>query len=125
MLRLLSCRNKPGKFQSSSERKRRNEKIDEAKFIVTKKCCDEIDVRCDKLETLCDTIEYGLTGDDKIQAQFYSVPEEKRDSYYRILCLFESDFDEEPKRSSGYTDMYTEYVQLVEGISTRDGNYEV
>ena len=84
-----------------------------------------MDVRCDKLETLCDTIEYGLTGDDKIQAQFYSVPEERRDWYYRILCLFESDFDEKPKRSSGYTDMYIEYVQLVEGTTTRDGIYEV
>ena len=86
-----------------------------------------MDVTCDKLETLCDTIQNGLTEDKKIETQFSSVPIEKRDSYYRLLCLFESDLVEDCETPFSYTDMYAEYVSLMylNGTSIRDEIYEL
>lgn len=121
-------RGKPDeKKKKKRKRKKRVKKSDEAKLIVTNKCSDEVDERCDKLEILCDTIQNGLTEDEKIETQFSSVPTEERDSYYRLLCLFESDLVEDCESPFSYTDMYAEYVSFMylNKTSIRDENYEL
>ena len=123
----LLFRSKPNEKKKRRKRKRRVKKIDEAKLIDTNNCFDEVDVTCDKLETLCDTIQNGLTEDNKIETQFSSVPIEKRDSYYRLLCLFESDLGEDCETPFSDTDIYAEYVSLMylNGTSIRDEIYEL
>ena len=125
----LLYRDKPEKRQKKRKRKRkrRAKKVDDTKFITTNKCSDEADARCDELETICGTIQTGLFEDEKIEMRFCSVPKEKRDLCYRLLCMFESDLVEDCKSPFNYTDMYAEYISFMymDGTPIRDEEYEL
>ena len=65
---------------------------------------------CERLEELFHTIENGLEEDNKIEMRFHSVPEDKKDSYFKLLCFIESDPIEDCKSP---TDIYAKYVELL------------
>jgi hypothetical protein len=46
----------------------------------------ELDSRTARLDILLDRMSKGLKEDEAIDAQFCSMPQEKKDSYFRVLC---------------------------------------
>jgi hypothetical protein len=80
-------------------------------LVAANQLSTEVDVMCGKLEKIFETIENGLEEDNKMETQLCSVPGEKKDSYFRLLCLIESGLIEESCFSS--TDVYTKYVQFM------------
>jgi hypothetical protein len=107
------CRSKPSQRRRKRKKKRRVKNNDDAKLISTNNCSTEVDLMCDKLGKLLEAIENGVEEDNKIETQICSVPEEKKDSYYQLLCLIESDLIEEGKSHFSPADMYAKYVEIM------------
>ena len=109
----MLCRSKPSQRRRKRKEKRCVKNNNDAKLIATNKCFSEVDLMCDKLDKLFETIENGVEEDNKIEMQICSVPEEKKDSYYELLCLIESDLVEDGKSPFSPADLYAKYVEIM------------
>ena len=97
----------------SKKKKKKRAKIVIPKAVDTSKCFTNLDLICDQVEKISQTIEKSLEGDNKLETQFCSIPEEKKDLLFQILCLLESDLDEDSNSTLNYNELYARYVEFM------------
>jgi hypothetical protein len=107
----LICRITSKKPQKKRKKRRRLrvKKIDYS-LVVISQSFPEVDRICKRLDKVFDTIENSLEEDGKMELRFHAVPEDKKDSYFKMLCFIESGVSGDSKSP---TDIYTKYVELM------------